>query len=123
MATTVPVSLGGRHWVTLTERPPRMVAKDIASRARLALEAANTRWAHTSDRTAATAAARAGVAVKDLAAVDPDGTIDALAELAGAEPLSAALAARRRADRMRRLAAASAAARRTRRLNAVRAAA
>lgn len=50
-----------------------MTATARSTRARIA---AHTRWAHTSDRTAATAPARAAFADRFERQVDPDGQLD-----------------------------------------------
>jgi hypothetical protein len=55
-----------------------MPGNDASLRGRIA---ASERWAHTSDRTAATAAARAGLDARFAAEVDPEGVLDP-AELA-----------------------------------------
>lgn len=53
-----------------------MPARDPESRALCARIAAAERWGRTSDRTAATAPARAGLRAKYAREVDPDGTLD-----------------------------------------------
>jgi hypothetical protein len=55
-----------------------MPGNDASLRGRIA---ASERWAHTNDRTAATAPARAGLDARFAAEVDPDGVLDP-AELA-----------------------------------------
>jgi hypothetical protein len=48
-------------------------SRDASLRSRIA---ANERWAHTDDRAAATAPARAGLDARFVAEVDPDGMLD-----------------------------------------------
>lgn len=53
-----------------------MPAKDPEDRSIVAQIAAAERWGRTTDRTAATAPARAGLRAKYARQVDPDGTLD-----------------------------------------------
>lgn len=54
---------------------PEMPARDPSERAMVARLAAHERWAHTTDRAAATAAARKAAADRFEKQVDPDGVL------------------------------------------------